>query len=85
MNQSTWIILIAITILGGVVVSNSHARDPAQANAQACLAGPMNAPVCIQLRAEEARKHPDRSYSDAECSGLKMFEDPQPPGHPTLR
>jgi hypothetical protein len=44
-----------------------------------CLSGPMNSPTCVKLRAEDARKHPDRSYADAECDGLM---DPQPQGHP---
>ncbi len=40
-----------------------------------------NDPCLVHWRAIEVQKHPERA-AFLECSGLKAYENPQPPGHP---
>jgi hypothetical protein len=44
------------------------------------LAG-SNDPCLVYWRSIQVRQHPERAF-DLECTGLKAYPDPQPPGHP---
>jgi len=61
-------------LLAGMAFSNSALADcPASA--------PVNDPCLVHSRSVSMRSHPQDAWN-AECMGMKVFEDPQPPGHP---
>lgn len=49
--------------------------------ADCSASAPINDPCLVHSRSVSMRSHPQDAWN-AECMGMKVFEDPQPPGHP---
>jgi hypothetical protein len=87
MRAVAFAVLIASSVLLMPAANSQVASSPPPSGctqeraAEIARSGTVNDPCLVHWRSIEVRKHPERA-TQLECTGLKAYEDPQPPGHP---